>query len=147
MKGTGGSSHLVRTIIWKYSSERPRKPAKQSGREVVDSLEAMDRLRRGRPVVSKEIEGGKFVFSVAPGDTLELNNPGDWPRFFLVRTVSKTQNGGIEVAGVALNDARKKKEIIDSGEWFRIRSVTSFQKLEPRKVVALPWGEVVSANG
>lgn len=141
---TSSSNHHMEV----FEVSDPRKPGKTKWTcEVVDSLEAMDRLRRGRPVVSKEIEGGKFVFSVAPGDTLELNNPGDWPRFFLVRTVSKTQNGGIEVAGVALNDARKKKEIIDSGEWFRIRSVTSFQKLEPRKVVALPWGEVVSANG
>ena len=48
--------------------------------EVVDTLEAMERLRTGKQLVSKGYRDNQvFLFSLTSGDTIKLNKPGDWP--------------------------------------------------------------------
>lgn len=115
--------------------------------EVVDTLGAMDRLRKGQPVVRKEAEGKRFLFSIATGDTLRLKNPDEWPEYLHVRTVCKSKEGNIEIAGVSVNDARMKKDVLKAKEFYRIRSTTSLQNLDPQKVTVLPCGDVMIANG
>jgi CRISPR-associated endonuclease Csn1 len=115
--------------------------------EVVDTLGAMDRLRKGQPVVRKEAEGKRFLFSIATGDTLKLHNPGEWPEYLHVRKVSKTLDGRMEIAGVSINDARLKKDIVNTKEFYRIASVIKLQNLDPQKVTVLPCGEVLVAKG
>jgi CRISPR-associated endonuclease Csn1 len=115
--------------------------------EVVDTLGAMDRLRCGQPVVRKKAEGKRFLFSIATGDTLRLNNPGEWPEYLHVRTVCKSNEGNIEIAGVSISDARKKKDTLKAKEFYRIRSTTSLQNLDPQKVTVLPCGDLLVASG
>ena len=115
--------------------------------EVVDTLGAMDRLRCGLPVVRKKAEGKRFLFSIATGDTLRLNNPGEWPEYLHVRTVCKSNEGNIEIAGVSISDARKKKDTLKAKEFYRIRSTTSLQNLDPQKVTVLPCGDLLVASG
>ncbi|MBL3591961.1 MAG: type II CRISPR RNA-guided endonuclease Cas9 [Synergistaceae bacterium] len=113
---------------------------------VVSTLEAMDRIRKGLPVVSRDGGEGRFLFSVAPGDTLKLGNPGAWPEYIVVRTVSQGSGGAVEIAGVSLSDARMKKDIIEAKGYCRIRSMSHLECLRPQKVVVLPWGDVVLAG-
>lgn len=140
---TASSNHHMEI----FEVHDPQNPSKTKWRcEVVDTLEAMDRLRKDLPVVSRDSDQGKFLFSIAPGDTLRLNNPGDWPRYLHVHSISKSQRGSIEIAGVSLNDARKKTDTIKSKEWLRISSTSTLKSLRPQKIVLTPCGDIIIAN-
>jgi hypothetical protein len=53
----------------------------------------------------------------------------------------------MEIAGVSINDARLKKDIVNTKEFYRIASVIKLQNLDPQKVTVLPCGEVLVAKG
>jgi CRISPR-associated endonuclease Csn1 len=114
---------------------------------VVSIYDAMQRVQQGLPVVQKDHGPNRqFLFSISPGDTVHLGNPGDWPRLLHVRTVSQSHSGSIEIAGAALTDARRKADMIKSGHWYRVHSLSRLQELQPSKVVVLPDGAVHSAG-
>lgn len=133
---------------------------------VVSTFEAMQRLAkekkpgakrnraRTQPSESQTInavqrEHGpnrRFLFSIAPGDTLELRNPGQWPQYIVIRTVSTGQNNTFEVSGVSLTDARKIADLKASKELYRIRSMKNMKSLSPHKVNVLPDGKIIYAN-
>ncbi len=114
---------------------------------VVDTLEAMNRLRMKEPVVKRNHgPKKKFIFSISPGDTLYFNNPDGFPEYLRVRTVSVSNSGATEIAGSALNDARKKADMKKAKQWYRIHSMNSFKNKQPQKVVVLPDGKVIKAN-
>jgi hypothetical protein len=110
--------------------------------EIVSQFEAMRRLRAGEPVVKRDRgEGSKFVYSLAGGECFEVTNEetGERERF-VARTIS-----GRTVWFVPINDARLKKDIINSGD-FRAKSVDPLRKLDFKKIVVTPLGEVRYAN-
>ncbi len=110
-------------------------------------VNAMRRLGTKQPVIQRDHGPDKrFLFAISPGDTLRLANPGTWPELLHVRTVSQSQSGGIEIAGVALTDARKKADIIAAKQWYRIRSMSTLQSLQPSVVTVLPDGTVQPAG-
>jgi len=114
---------------------------------VVTTYEAMQRLRRGQPIIQRHHGPSRvFLLSIAPGDTIRLANPGDWPGLLHVRTVSQSQSGSIEVAGVDLADARKKEDIKKTKQWYRISSISRLQALGPSKTTVLPDGTVQAAG-
>jgi CRISPR-associated endonuclease Csn1 len=115
--------------------------------KVVSTYEAMQRVRKQLPVVQQDHGSDKvLLFTISPGDTIRLGNPGAWPEFLRVRTVSQSQAGSIEVAGVGLTDARRKEAIKKAKQWYRISSMSTLQKLCPSKVNVLPDGTIQARN-
>lgn len=113
---------------------------------VVDRLEATRRLRAGRAVIQRDHGPGmRFVFSLAPGDTLQLPRATKEPRLAVVRSVSQARSGAMEVALVDVNEARKKADIRAAKQWFR-PNPNALRKLSCRKVLVTPLGEVRPAN-
>ncbi|HOX40459.1 MAG TPA: type II CRISPR RNA-guided endonuclease Cas9 [Candidatus Brocadiia bacterium] len=135
-----GSNHHVEIV--ETTDKRGRK--KWEG-FVVTSLDAMTRLRNKEPIVKKDHGPGKdFVFSLAGGETIQ-HDTDDGPQLFRIRTVSQTNKGYPRIDYVRINDARLKKEIMASGDWF-IGFFESLRELNCRKVVILPTGEIRTAN-
>jgi CRISPR-associated endonuclease Csn1 len=109
--------------------------------KVVSTYEAMQRLRKKLPII--QLDHGpdrQLLLTICPGDTIRLTNPGTLPELLRVRTVSQSKSGRIEVAGVALSEARKVADAKKAGEWHRIRSMRDLQRLQPSVVTVLPDG-------
>ena len=82
--------------------------------EVVTMLEARRRLLNGEPVINRiDTDKMKFKMSIQSGDIFEMDFKGN-KEFVIVRTIPQTKQ--IEFARV--NDARMKKDIKKSGDWF-----------------------------
>lgn len=107
---------------------------------VVSMFEAYERKRNNQPVICRDHRAGKqFLFSLAGGDTIELDTEGGTRSIFVVRTVPKS----LQIRFVGIADARKLADIRKSGmtaypETLRIGNC--------RKVVVTPLGEVRYAN-
>lgn len=115
--------------------------------KIVDLLEAYRRKNAREPIVQRDHgPNTKFLFSLFGRDTLQLRNPGDWPEFLVVRSLSSTASGGPYIAGVDINDARMKKDIQAAKEFRQIASAKKLASLNPQKVIVLPNGEIRNAN-
>ena len=111
-------------------------------REVVSQYEALRRLSTGEVVVRrKAVSGGRFVFSLACGETIELDDEARKRGLYVVRSVSKDPR----VVYVHANDARKVDVMRKSDAWYR-HSVEQLRKLNCRKVTVTPLGEVRTAH-
>jgi CRISPR-associated endonuclease Csn1 len=117
-----------------------RRGQKQWEGALVPLHEAIRRFRAGEPVIRKDHgEGKRFLFTLAPGEIVELDHEGG-RALFRVRSVSEG-----EIAYVSLSEARKKEEIKKSHQWKR-GSANVLGKLNCRKVVVTPLGEVRRAH-
>ena len=93
---TGSNHHLEILSVLGEDGQTIKWDAK-----VVSTYEAAQRLRKRLPVVQRDHGPEKqLLFTISPGDTIRLGNPGSRPELLRVRTVSQSQSGGIEVAGV-----------------------------------------------
>ncbi|MDO8125900.1 MAG: type II CRISPR RNA-guided endonuclease Cas9 [Candidatus Brocadiales bacterium] len=118
---------------------------KKSEGYLVSLKEARDRLRAGEPVVKHEHgEGKRFVFSLAGGEIIEIDEPDGTRRLYVIRTITKIA-GRERIAFVRINDARKKKDVINAGDW-KTSLIEPLRKLNCKKVIVTPLGEVRRAN-
>jgi CRISPR-associated endonuclease Csn1 len=114
---------------------------------VVSRYEAMRRQATRRPVVDRTPpDGGRFLFSLASGEIIQLSGKDGLTALYRVRTVSLSKNGSIEIAAARLTDARLKADIVKSKDWLRITSMDALASMSCRKVIATPLGEVRYAN-
>lgn len=121
--------------------EHQRAGRKRWEGKLVSLYEATKRYRLGTQVIRKDHGvNGRFVFSIAGGDILELNGAQGQGVLVLVRTLSE---GRVEFHDI--RDARVKKEIKANGRWVT-RSAEKLRQLGCRKVCVSPLGEVRKAN-
>ncbi len=135
-----GSNHHVEIYEVKDKDGKPRWDG-----EVVSTFEAARRLQQKTPVVKGDHgEGKKYVFSLAKGENIELKKNGQ-KILFLVRSISKNEQGYVTIEYIDNNDARLKKLIKNSKKWYRA-SLESLRKMNCRKVLVTPLGELRTAN-
>ena len=113
--------------------------------EVVSMSEAYQRLKAGKPIVQRD-HGPlvKFKFSLAPGEVIECDDQKGGRSLWVSRGVASYENGP-RLLLVPLSDARKKKDILKAG-LFWSPMLNPLRKLNPRKVVVSPLGEVTEAH-
>jgi len=139
---TSGNYHIE---VFEVTDRKNRK--KWVGR-LVTRLEALRRLRRHQPLTDKtcpEHPGARFVFTLAPGDTIELDTEDGGRALFVVRSVSQEARGSIRVEYVDVKDARQKADIKKAGDWHS-PALDTLRKRNARKVVVTPLGRVRRAN-
>lgn len=117
--------------------------------EVVSLLDA-HRLRKNKePIVRRNLPEApefEFKFSLMGGDMVEMEHPKKKTRgLFVLRTISQTAQGRIELSFADSRDARLKTEIIKSGDWIR-QDIGPLRKLGCRKVAVDPLGRVMGLN-
>ncbi|PIV40092.1 MAG: type II CRISPR RNA-guided endonuclease Cas9 [Nitrospirae bacterium CG02_land_8_20_14_3_00_44_33] len=108
--------------------------------EVVSLFKAHQRLRSKQPIIRKHHgEEKKFLFSLAGGETIELDTEDGKRGLFVVRTVPQSK----QIVFVPINDSRKRKDIGTTG-------LTAYpESLKERhcaKVLITPLGEVRRAS-
>ncbi len=145
---TAGSGHRARHVISDANHHMEivevRNPEngeiKWEG-HVVSMFEAYQRHKNGEPIVKRNYgENENFLFSLAGGDIIELDNPEDNMReLYIIRTVPKSK----QLYFVPVNDARKLSDIGKKGltappDSLRIRKC--------QKMVITPLGEIRTAN-
>ncbi|RIK09909.1 MAG: type II CRISPR RNA-guided endonuclease Cas9 [Acidobacteria bacterium] len=108
---------------------------------LVTCLEAMGRLRRGEPVIDRELDGARFLFSIAWGDTLELGADGDNKVHSVIRGLESSE--GVTMVDVA--DARLKKDIKAAGALQRPR-LNPMRQRGCRKIQVDPIGRALPSN-
>lgn len=107
-------------------------------RVLVDRLEAHRRLRAKLPVIQRNHgAAGKFLFSLAPGELIEVDDGQGGRMFCRVRSVNKDPRVGY----VLSTDARLKGDISAAGDLFR-HSIDQLRAIRLRKVVVDPLGGV-----
>jgi CRISPR-associated endonuclease Csn1 len=113
--------------------------------EVVTMHEAYQRIKAGKPVVQRD-HGPlvRFVFSLAPHEVIECDDEKSGRALWVSRGVASYE-GGPRLLLVPLNDARQKKEIVKAGRFWS-PFLNPLRKLNPRKVVVSPLGEVSDAH-
>jgi len=134
-----GNHHLE---IFEVEGKKGRK--KWIGR-MVTRLDALQRLRRHEPVVNRTHPEGQFVFSLAPGDTIELDADDGGRQLYSIRSVSKQRNGATRVEYVDVKDARQKADIRTAGDW-QSPALDTLRKRNAQKVTVTPLGEIRWAN-
>jgi hypothetical protein len=113
--------------------------------KVVSLYEALRRLRAHEPVVQRDHGPGKtFVFSLARGETIQIDGEHGTGESYVVEKVTKRGEGDRErctVGIVRLNDARKsdKRELMEP-------SAEVLHKKNFEKVVITPLGEIRRAH-
>ena len=113
--------------------------------EVVSMLEAYQRLKAGKPVVQRDFgPHARFKFSLSPGEVIECDDGKGGRSLWVSRGVASYESGP-RLLLAPLNDARKKKEILKAG-LFWSPFLNPLRKLNPRKVVVSPLGEVFEAK-
>jgi CRISPR-associated endonuclease Csn1 len=113
---------------------------------VVSMAEAYLRLRLHQPVVQRDFGPHRqFKFSIGQGEVLECDDPGGNRRVLVVRGVWPQVKGSPRLAAVAINEARKKQDIISSKQ-FLSPVVNTLMKWHARKMVVSPLGEVSEAH-
>ena len=102
---------------------------------VISQYEAMRRLRNKEPIVRRgHGSGAHFIGSLAPGDMFQLNDDSGTPGIYVARSVSReAATNKVTLEFVRLNDARQKKAIKATREWFKrtpnVLRTLGFQKL------------------
>lgn len=115
------------------------------GGEVVSMSEAYQRLKTGRSIVQRDFEPlAKFQFSLAPGEVIECDDGNGGRALWVSRGVA-SYDSGPRLLLVPISDARKKKDILKAG-LFWSPFVNPLRKLNPRKVIVSPIGEVTEAH-
>jgi CRISPR-associated endonuclease Csn1 len=118
---------------------------------IVSLFEAMDRKRKGQPIVQTSYpEAGDYVFkfSLMGGDTVLLHKDCDHnqnpcnPSVWRLRSIAA--NGQLSL--VRINDARPKSEIIKAKEWWSPIEDT-LRELDAVKVVIDSLGRIHQAGG
>lgn len=109
---------------------------------VVSLFEAVQRRKRGQPIVTRDFgPGKKFKFSLACGDMVEMEAKNGARAVFVVRTVERNTN----IAFAKATDARMKDDIKKAGDW-RTKLPTPLKKAGGRKIVLTPFGEARYSN-
>ena len=147
-----GDGHRARNVVSDSNHHmeifRDKKTGKWDG-YVVSLHEAYQRLKRKEPVVRQDFGQDKeFVFSLACGEIIEIDNQDGTRGFFRVRSIYTMNQGGRLYRGikyVKCSDARKKDEIIKDKAFYS-SLVDPIRKLNCRKVVVTPLGDVRYAN-
>jgi len=116
---------------------------------LVTRLEAMRRAKEGEVVICKEAkEGGTFVFSLAQGEIIEIDEPGVGRGLWRIRTITRDKDkqgkDKPRILAVRLNDARQKEKIPSTD--MRRPFVGGLCVLNCRKVVIDVLGNVRDAN-
>lgn len=108
---------------------------------VVSLFEAYQRKKNGTPIVRREFGvNKKFLFSLANGDIIELDNAEGTARgLFIVRTVPKSK----QIKFVPINDARAYKQDMWGG---LTAKPDSLRRRRCRKLTVTPLGDVRTAN-
>ena len=107
---------------------------------VVSMFEAYQRLKNGQAVIKKDFGvGKKFLFSVAGGEIIELDNHEGDRSLYVVRTVPKSK----WLYFVPINDARKLRDIGKKG---LTASPERLRKQNCKKMVVTSLGEIRYAN-
>lgn len=107
---------------------------------VVSMREALRRIGEGKPVVDREERDGRgFLFSLAKGDTVELN--GEKKGVWVVRKIWQTRDRGCRVGLVHEWDAR-----IESKRPRYEPQVSSVKEFRARRVVVSPLGELLPSR-
>ena len=125
-----GNNHHVEI----YAELDGKGKEKQWGGEVVPMLDAYQRLKAGKPIVQRD-HGPlvEFKFSLAKGDTVELQGDDGQKSLWVVRKI------GSQVSLIPINDARRIEK------YFSPR-INGLFKRHARKVVVSPIGEVAEAH-
>jgi CRISPR-associated endonuclease Csn1 len=112
---------------------------------VVSLFEAYRRRRAKEPVVRRENGDGKrFLFSLAPTDTIELDKEDGQRAHYHVRSIW-LESGALRMRYAPLNDARKAEEM-KKAKASQVKMIEPLRKLGMRKVTITPLGEVRNAN-
>jgi hypothetical protein len=118
----------------------------RSGERYIHRVRIKDILNR---VVKRDWgDGKKFQFSVANGDTVELELPESGKSLYSVRSIYPLKQGGRLYHGLRLaplQDARKLDDIKKDNKIIHAL-VEPLRKLNCRKVVVSPLGEIRYAN-
>ena len=115
------------------------------GGEVVSMSEAYQRLKAKKPIVQRDHGPlARFKFSLFPGEVIECDDGNGGRTQWVSRGVASYESGP-RLLLVPLNDARKKKDILNAG-LFWSPFLNPIRKLNPRKVVVSPLGEVTEAH-
>ena len=113
--------------------------------EVVTMLEAIERRRRGVPVIDRRehVEGSRFVCSLRSGDSVLLDLPDEGPTVCTVNTVS-----GSTVEFRRHSDARKALDIRRAGVagGRLLASASSLKSVFKEKIDVLPLGDLRTAH-
>ena len=138
-----GSNHHVEI----FAVEQEKGGVKWEGR-MVTTIEAMARLHpKSRiPVVNRAHEnGGKFLFSLSPGDTVRVTLDGE-QKLLRLRTISKNNQGRLRLDAVCIREARKKAEIMQDKKWIIFPTLHALADMQFQKVTVTPLGEVFPCN-
>ncbi|WGL60087.1 type II CRISPR RNA-guided endonuclease Cas9 [Pigmentibacter sp. JX0631] len=111
--------------------------------EVTSRLQAVLRKQNNLPVINKEVmkeHGGKFLFSLVKGDTIEVSE-GDKIKYWNVKSI--LSDGRIYYSPV--NDARTQQIREENNAYLRV-SARSLQSLRCRKVIISPIGEIYECS-
>jgi CRISPR-associated endonuclease Csn1 len=135
-----GSNHHLEIVETKDEKGQPRWEGK-----VVSMYEAMRRLKAGEPVVRRDRgPDKKFLFSLAGGETVEVEAEHGKRELHVVEKVTKRGQGERErctVGIVPVGDARTSDE-----RELREPSAEVLRNKGCRKVVITPLGEVRRAS-
>lgn len=110
---------------------------------VISLLEAHQRILNNKPVIKRfSNKHRRFVFSIACGDVLEVEEANNCKReLFVVRTVPKST----QISMVPLSEAREKSEIKENRNWETAYPET-LRKMKCKKYIVTPLGERRRAN-
>jgi len=112
--------------------------------EPVPLLQAYRRQAAGQPIVRRELGADRrFVFSLAPGEFLEMATPDDATKRAVYRVLSISQ-GDMELR--LHHDARMADEVRKSKARLRA-SADKLRKLLARKILVTYLGEIRNAGG
>jgi len=118
--------------------------------EAVSLLEAVARKREGRSVIAPANEAGApLVMALYKGDLVEMTVRKSQPTerdLFVVRSFS-LEGSCPDIHTVRHNLAGEKKELMERGEWQRIRSWDELRLLNPRIVRLDAMGRVMPNDG
>ena len=110
--------------------------------EVVTLFEAIQRQKRGEPIVKKDHgKEKKFLFSLAGGDAIQLG--GDSGDLFRIRMIT-IDGSSPRLRIVTLREARKLSDLSSTDSPRPVLS--GLQKVDASKITISPIGEVLQAN-
>lgn len=117
--------------------------------QVVGLPEAYRRLKAKESIIRKDHgDGKKFLFSLANGEVVELDENEERRGLYVVRTITSFKDKGRlyqQVKLAPINDARKLDDIKKDKKLVSTL-VEPLRKLNCRKVVITPLGEIRCAN-
>ncbi len=137
-----GSNHHIEVV----QTKNKRGAVKWEG-VLVSTFEAARRKRDGLPIINRDHGPGReFLFSLANGDIIELDDEQGRRDLYVVRTITRSgTTPSIEFVGI--NDARKKGTkhqpgtIKGENAWYT-STVGALREKKCQRVVVTPLGEV-----